>query len=145
MRKTYAYNSIIIGFLIGLAVGASTNAALGVFVGIAVSVVGFVIIRSIENAIGKGIHKAADSISNAYQTRKEKKAAENGADVRRQSAYQTTQFPTREQAHKMMRDINSDAAAESGVSAAAGACYCQYCGRSVSAVSRFCAYCGGAL
>ena len=49
MRKTYAYNSIIIGALLGITVGASTkNVVLGIVVGLAVSVVGFIIIKLIE-------------------------------------------------------------------------------------------------
>ena len=56
MRKTYAYNSIIIGVLIGLLAWASTeNVVLGVLACVGVSIIGFVIIRLIEQAIGKGV------------------------------------------------------------------------------------------
>ncbi|MBR3460132.1 MAG: hypothetical protein IKH21_04970 [Clostridia bacterium] len=81
MRKTYAYNSIIIGFLVGLLVYASTSQKmgsttpilLGILAWIAVSIVGFIIIRAIEKAIGAGIDKAADAAAKAYQERKQRK------------------------------------------------------------------------
>ena len=57
MRKTYAYNSIIIGFLAGLGV----------------AVVGFVLIRLLEKGIAKGVNKGVDAAANAYQKHKEKK------------------------------------------------------------------------
>ena len=72
MRKTYAYNSIIIGVLVGLLAGASTeNVVLGVLVFGGVSIVGFVIIRIIEKAIGKGVDAAADAAAKAYRKHKE--------------------------------------------------------------------------
>ena len=59
MRKTYAYNSIIIGVLVGLLAWVSTeNVVLGILACVGVSIVGFVIIRIIEKAIGKGAAKA---------------------------------------------------------------------------------------
>ncbi|MCR5611091.1 MAG: hypothetical protein K6F68_04585 [Clostridiales bacterium] len=79
MGKTYAYNSIIIGFLLGLLVWAkSQKIALGILVFVAVSVVGFIIIRFIEKAIGKGVNAAADAASKAYEKhRQQKKEEEN--------------------------------------------------------------------
>ena len=72
MRKTYAYNSIIIGVLVGILAWASTeNVVLGILACVGVSVVGFVIIRVIEKAIGKGIDAATDAAAKAYQKHKE--------------------------------------------------------------------------
>ena len=48
MRKTYAYNSIIVGVLVGLLAWVSTeNVVLGILACVGVSIVGFVIIRII--------------------------------------------------------------------------------------------------
>lgn len=72
MRKTYAYNSIIIGVLVGLLVWVSLeNAVLGILACLGVSIVGFIVIRVIENAIGKGVDAAVDAATRAYQKRKE--------------------------------------------------------------------------
>ena len=72
MKKTFAYNSITIGVLVGLLAWASTkNVVLGVLACVGVSVVGFVIIRLIEKAIGKGVDAAADAVAKAYQKHKE--------------------------------------------------------------------------
>ena len=72
MRKTYAYNSIIIGMLVGLLAWASTkNVVLGVLACVGVSIVGFVIIRLIEKAIGKGVDAAADAVAKADRKHKE--------------------------------------------------------------------------
>lgn len=74
MRKTYAYNSIIIGVLVALLVYVSTESvALGILTLLGVSVVGFIVIRLIENAIGAGVNKAADAASKAWQNRKQNK------------------------------------------------------------------------
>lgn len=72
MRKTYAYNSVIIGALLGLLVGAATeNVVLGILACVGVSIVGFVIIRLIERAISKGIDAAVDAAAEAYRKHKE--------------------------------------------------------------------------
>ena len=74
MRKTYAYNSIIIGVLLGLLVYVSTeNVILAVAACLAASVVGFIIIRLIENVLYKGVDKAADAVSKAWQKHKDNK------------------------------------------------------------------------
>ena len=79
MRKTYAYNSIIIGFLLGLLAWVSTDSmVLGVLACVMVSIVGFVIIRAIEKAVYKGADAAVDAVSKAYQKHKEQK--ENNID-----------------------------------------------------------------
>lgn len=72
MRKTYAYNSIIIGVLVGLLAWASTESVvLGVLACVGVSIVGFVIIRLIEQAVSKGVDAAADAAAKAYRKHKE--------------------------------------------------------------------------
>lgn len=72
MRKTYAYNSIIIGVLVGLLAWVSTeNVVLGILACVGVSIVGFVIIRIIEKAIGKGVDAAVDAAEKAYRKHKE--------------------------------------------------------------------------
>lgn len=78
MRKTYAYNSIIIGVLVGLLAWASTESvALGILACVGVSIVGFVIIRVIEKAIGKGVDAAVDATARAYKRRKEQREDRN--------------------------------------------------------------------
>ena len=72
MKKTFAYNSITIGVLVGLLAWASTESVvLGVLACVGVSIVGFVIIRLIEQAIGKGVDAAADAAAKAYRKHKE--------------------------------------------------------------------------
>lgn len=74
MRKTYAYNAIIIGVLVGLLVYVSAeNLVLGILACLGISIVGFVLIRFIENAIGKGVDTAVDAASKAIQNRKQAK------------------------------------------------------------------------
>ena len=76
MKKTYAYNSIIIGFLVGLLAWVSTeNMALGILAFVGVSVVGFIAIRFLEKGIDKGIDAAANAVTNAYQNYKAEKNA----------------------------------------------------------------------
>ncbi len=133
MRKTYAYNSIIFGFLLGLLVGVTTESViLGILAGLGVSVVGFIVIRLIENAIHKGVEKAADKISETYRRRKEQKAIENGT-------YQkpvTTQMPVR------MTPAVAQAVPVPSVRPAAKRSFCMHCGAAQEGVSRFCSVCG---
>lgn len=64
MRKTYAFNGIIIGVLFGILVWAKTNSTVaGIGVAIAASVVCFLIIKGIENAISAGVDRASDAIT----------------------------------------------------------------------------------
>ena len=87
MRKTYAHNSIIIGFLVGLLVALQTESiVLGALSCIAVSVVGFILIRLLENAVDKGVDAVADKTEQAIRSRK----AKNGACA---PAQNTTRFP----------------------------------------------------
>ena len=130
MRRTYAYNSIIIGVLIGILVYTTTrNVALTVLAGIGVSVVGFIIIRLIENAISKGVDKASDKIQEAYHRRKEQKAIENG----NYSEPVTTQMPNRDTTQFPRNTENS---IENNTA------YCPHCGAKINAESKFCPACG---
>lgn len=64
MRKTYAYNGILIGIILGFGAGAYTNnGAIGFFVAVIASVLCFLGIRGLENALSKGIDKAGEAIS----------------------------------------------------------------------------------
>ena len=74
MRKTYAYNSIIIGILIGILIYVSSNnAILAVLACLGISVAGFFIIRALENAVSKGVDKAVDAATRAYENHKQNK------------------------------------------------------------------------
>lgn len=66
MRKTYAPNAIIIGWLVGWLLWLKVNPAVGIIVGIIVTAVGWAIIRGIENAAQSG----ADAINNAIKRQK---------------------------------------------------------------------------
>ncbi len=72
MRRTWAYNGIVIGFLIGFWVWAVTQSTgLAVVAGIVVSAVAFLVIRFLENLIYAGAEKAGEKIREAYEKRKE--------------------------------------------------------------------------
>ena len=61
--RTYAYNGIILGILFGMAAGAYTESIpIGVIVAILGSVVCFLVIRFLENMLGKGIDKATGKV-----------------------------------------------------------------------------------
>lgn len=79
MRKTYAYNSIIVGALVGVIVYASTDGsvALALLATIAVSVVGFIIIKAIENVIAKGYEAASDATVKFIQKKLDSKSEED--------------------------------------------------------------------
>ena len=51
--------------------GAGWTVVLGILACVGVSIVGFVIIRIIEKAIGKGVDAAADVAAKAYRKHKE--------------------------------------------------------------------------
>ena len=62
MRKTYAYNGIILGVLLGIVAGAYTDSVvLGVIAAIGASVVCFLVIRAMENAISRGFSAPSGS------------------------------------------------------------------------------------
>lgn len=72
MRKTYAYNGIVIGILLGLYVGvASKSGVLCVLAMVGISVLAFAAIRLLENAIDAGVDKASEAISQKIYDHKE--------------------------------------------------------------------------
>lgn len=78
MRKTYAYNSIIFGFLIGLLVyGVKESLVLAVLVGLAVSIVGFVLIRAIENAMDRAGDVIIDAVGKKVDEKRKEKKKQN--------------------------------------------------------------------
>ena len=77
MKKTYAYNGIVLGILAGFCVGALTDSiALAIIAGVAGLVLFFFLIRTIEKAIDKGVDAAAGAIKNRIDASHQKKAAE---------------------------------------------------------------------
>ena len=73
-RKTYAYNSVIIGLLFGLWAGAkfdSLAAAIAAFA--VVTVIGFVLIRALENVLYSGAEKLTDAAVSAIERKVEEK------------------------------------------------------------------------
>lgn len=70
MRKTYAYNGIILGIVFGLAAWAYTE---NTIVGIVVAVVGSIAIFAIIRAIENGISKAGDAITRSLDERHSRK------------------------------------------------------------------------
>lgn len=65
--RTYAYNGIILGILFGMAAGAYMESVpIGVIVAILGSVICFLIIRFLENLLGRGIDKATDAVANQF-------------------------------------------------------------------------------
>ena len=74
MRKTYAYNYILIGILVGILVYVSSeNLLLAILALLGVSVLGFIVIRVIENLISKGVDTTVDAAGKAYRKHKEQK------------------------------------------------------------------------
>ena len=133
MRKTYAYNSIIFGFLFGILVYVSTESiVLTILTVLGVSVVGFILIRLLENALSRGVDKAVDKVSDAYRERKARKAAENGS----YAPSNTTQMPNRTTTQFPQRGGQDSQRASS---------FCTACGAKISAASQFCPGCGRKL
>lgn len=127
MRKTYAYNSIIIGVLLGIAVGATTKSViLGVIVGIATSVVGFFIIKLIENALYNAANKATNKITESHQRRKaEKMRSYNDISM------QKTQFPSQRIPSNDSVNNNDLICPQCGAVLPRGAAFCAYCGTKI--------------
>ncbi len=76
MKRTYAYNSVILGAMLGLAAWAATeNVTLGVVAFITVSIIGFIIIRLVEDAIDRGCEKAEEKIRQSVANRSREKQA----------------------------------------------------------------------
>lgn len=144
MRKTYAYNSILIGFLVGLLVGVSSNSAvLAVLAGLGVAVVGFIVIRVIENAINAGADKLTEKATDAYRKHKEQKAIQNGSFVRPA----TTQMPgAQPQQHTTFPEQTAmPAQAPAPEAAPEELTACPSCGAQVRAAARFCPSCGSEM
>ena len=121
--KTYAYNGIIFGILFGMAAGAYTESApIGVIVAILGSVVCFLIIRFLENLLGRGIDKATDAVANQFAKR-----AKNNMP---QSGNLADRFQTSKPAQP---------------TAAQTVAFCAKCGAPVKPGSTFCAKCGAEL
>ena len=73
--RTYAYNGIILGILFGMAAGAYTESVpIGVIVAILGSVVCFLIIRFLENLLGRG----TDAVANQFAKRSQKSTPQSG-------------------------------------------------------------------
>ena len=71
MRRTFAYNGIIIGILVGLLIGvAAKSAAVMIIAMIGISILAFAIIRLFENAVSAGVDKAASAIEDKINERK---------------------------------------------------------------------------
>ena len=140
MRKTYAYNSILIGFLVGMLVGVSTDSVvLAVLAGLGVAIVGFIVIRVIENAINAGVDKAADKVKEAYGKHKQKtmpaSAVVPPAVTQMPGSAQTAQRTT------FPQQAETPAPAASGEPTVP----CPSCGAQVRAAARFCPSCGGEM
>ncbi len=73
MRKTYAYNSVIIGALLGILVWAETESTvLGVLACIMISIIGFIVIQLLENTLYAASDKAADAVGDAVRRHRQK-------------------------------------------------------------------------
>ncbi len=71
-RKTYAYNSVIIGLLCGLWAEAKFDSlAVAIAAFALVAVAGFVRIRALENALYSGAEKLTDAAVSAIERRVE--------------------------------------------------------------------------
>lgn len=140
MRKTYAYNSIIIGFLVGLLVGVSSDSAvLAVLAGLGVAIVGFIVIRVIENAINAGVDKAADKVKEAYSKHKQKTMPASAV-----VPPATTQMPSSTQAAQRTT-FPQQAETPAPATSAEPTVPCPNCGAQVRAAARFCPSCGGEM
>lgn len=150
-RKTYAYNSIIIGVLIGILVYVSAESAvLGILAGLGVAVAGFIVIRLLENAVDKGVNKAAEKVGQAYQNHKAQKAAQAGV-----AAPQPTQFPNQGQTTQFPGAVPVPTAAQPVPQPEPQPAeqpapeqrdpelkFCPYCGAQIKRTARFCPACG---
>ena len=101
--RTYAYNGIILGIFLG-------------------SVVCFLIIRFLENLLGRGIDKATDAVANQFAKRGQKSTPQSGNLADRFQASVPSQ-PTTTQAGT----------------------FCTKCGAAVKPGSTFCVKCGAEL
>lgn len=114
---------IILGVLFDMAKEAVTNSVpICVIVAILGSVVCFLVIRFLENMLGKGIDKATDTVANQFAKRSQKNEPASGNLADRFQTSNSSQ-PTATQA---------------------GA-FCTKCGAEVKPGSVFCAKCGAEL
>lgn len=72
MRKTYAPNGIIFGFMAGLLVAVKVNVILGIIAGVIVSVICWALIRFIEGAMYHAADAAEDAVRKKYREYKDK-------------------------------------------------------------------------
>lgn len=72
MRKTFAPNGIIFGFLAGLFVAVKVNPVLGIIAGIIVSILCWALIRVIETSMDRVADAAGDAIKKKYEEYKDK-------------------------------------------------------------------------
>ena len=83
-RKTFAYNSIIIGALLGMLVWAYTeNTALGIAAAVVISVAGFFAIRGLEHALDIGSQAAADALARKIAASKKASMMQEGSSAYR--------------------------------------------------------------
>lgn len=121
--RTYAYNGIILGILFGMAAGAYMESVpIGVIVAILGSVICFLIIRFLENLLGRGIDKATDAVANQFAKRSKKSAPPSGNLADR---FQSSTPP-------------QSTATQTGA-------FCTKCGAAVKPGSTFCVKCGAEL
>ena len=73
MRRTYAPNAIIIGILFGILVAAKVNVVLGVIAALGISILGWVLIRTLENACDRAGNAVEDAIRKKFDERKGRK------------------------------------------------------------------------
>jgi hypothetical protein len=162
-RKTYAYNSITIGILVAFLVYLSSKSiVLTILAGLGVAVVGFFLIRMLENAAYKGVDKAAEKVSQAYQNHKAQKAAQAGVVAAQPTQFpsqgQTTQFPTQTQPTQFPNQPQAtqfpgavpqpeaqpipQPAQPAPEQKDAEFKFCPYCGAQIKRASKFCPACG---
>ena len=121
--RTYAYNGIILGILFGMAAALYTDSIpIGIVVAVLGSVICFLIIRFLENLLGRGIDKATDAVANQFAKRSQKSTPQSGNLADR--------FQTSAPSHPT--------ATQTGV-------FCTKCGAAVKPGSTFCVKCGAEL
>ena len=121
--RTYAYNGIILGILFGMAAALYTDSIpIGIVVAVLGSVICFLIIRFLENLLGRGIDKATDAVANQFAKRGKKSAPPSG------------NLADRFQSSTLSQPITTQTSA-----------FCTKCGAAVKPGSTFCVKCGAEL
>lgn len=72
MRKTYAPNGLIFGFMAGLLVAVKVNIVLGIIAGIIVSTICWALISMLEKAMDHAAGVAEDAVRKKYREYKDK-------------------------------------------------------------------------